>query len=198
MIYFRLFHLPTFATTLRSTVNSEVDFLFLSFFFFHLKLQDGNQPTLRASDSCDFLSCIYSSKIPSRTLNMQTMTNYNLNESITSPSLDKGKYTSFFQTYWKISLLVLHTIVFIISTVGKWLGLLHSAKTNKENSASISLAPVTPYVAAGLGLNRTSLTCHETRKDSSARKAYTISLFILGLLQYIIPLAFISWENVSM
>lgn len=89
MIYFRLFHLPTFATTLRSTVNSEVDFLFLSFSFFHLKLQDGNQPTLRASDSCDFLSCIYSSKIPSRTLNMQTMTNYNLNESITSPSLDE-------------------------------------------------------------------------------------------------------------
>lgn len=139
MIYFRLFHLPTFATTLRSTVNSEVDFLFLSFFFFSSsasRRQPTNQATVRADDSCDFLSCIYSSKIPSRTLNMQTMTSYNLNESITSPSLDKGKYTSFFQSYWKISLLGLHTIVFIISTVGKWLGLLHqSAKTNKENSA---------------------------------------------------------------
>ena len=138
MIYFRLFHLPTFATTLRSKVNSEVDFLFLSFFFSSSasRRQPTNQPTVCASDSCDFLSCIYSSKIPSRTLNMQTMTNYNLNESITSPSLDKGKYTSFSQSYWKISLLVLHTIVFIISTVGRWLGLLHqSAKTNKENSA---------------------------------------------------------------
>lgn len=51
----------------------------------------------------------------------------------------------------------------------------------------ISLAPVTPYVAA-LRLNRTNLTCNETWKDSSARKAYTISLFFL---QHIIPLAVI-------
>lgn len=101
MIYFRLFHPPTFTTTLRSTVNSEVDFLSLFFFlsfFFHLQVQDGDNHQC-ASDSCDFLSCIYSSKIPSRTLNTSNMTIYNSNESITSPSLDKGKYTSSFQRY---------------------------------------------------------------------------------------------------
>lgn len=53
---------------------------------------------------------------------------------------------------------------------------------------AVSFIPVTPYMAM-LRLNRANLTCGENWKDTTSRKAYTLSLF---LLQYIIPLSIIS------